>query len=55
MSLDGVAEVLSWVAWMIGAKAGLEATRERDRQRVVDELARRFSEKGPEGAESPAS
>jgi hypothetical protein len=56
MSLDGVAEVLSWppgeldphrlnawaqvvrVAWMIGAKAGIEAPRERETQRLVREL-----------------
>jgi hypothetical protein len=68
MSLDGVAEVLSWppgeldphrlnvwaqvvrVAWMIGAKTGLEVARERDRQRVLDELDRKLRERAEQTA-----
>ena len=78
MSLDGVAEVLSWspgeldphrlnvwaqvvrVAWMIGTKTGLEAARERDRERVLDELDRNLRERakqnaGASGATTPAT
>ena len=36
------------VAWMIGAKARIEAGREREQRRLVRELGRRLSEKSPE-------